>query len=97
MKKQLVELEITEYDTGNNKITFNDTVKESFDIPKTVEKLKELGANWLIKTVEVVDIDELETSIFNGELDATQFKDCVVTSVSKTLRFSKGGKKCPQK
>jgi len=50
--------------------------RESFIDSKLIAKLKALGVTSPIKTVEVVDMDELENVIYNHELDAAELTDC---------------------
>ena len=89
--KQIMEnLDIKEYKT-NNGITAKIVVqnKEKFNEPKLIEKLKILNGFTAIKTVEVVDMDELENLIYNGHIDAGQLADCKETNQVVTLRVSK--------
>lgn len=68
--------------------------RESFNEPKIIEKLKELGITTPVKTVEVIDYDELENVIYNGKLDASalaEFKD-VKQVVTLKVTKSKGEK-----
>lgn len=50
--------------------------RESFLDSKLIARLKELGITSPIKTIEVVDMDELENVIYNNKLDPRQIIDC---------------------
>lgn len=63
--------------------------RESFDDNKLITKLKELGVTTPIKTVEVVDMDELENVIYNGGLDASQLTGCKQIKEIPVLKVSK--------
>ena len=63
--------------------------KESFIDEKLIAKLKELGVVSPIKTIEVVDMDELENVIYNGWLDASELTNCKQTKEVITLKVSK--------
>lgn len=60
--------------------------RESFIDSKLLAKLKELGVTSPIKTVEVVDMDELENVIYNHQLDAAELTDCKQVKEVVTLK-----------
>lgn len=62
--------------------------RESFNEPSLIAKLKELGVTSPIKTIEVVDMDELENVIYNHKLDASEITNCKQTKEVVTLRVS---------
>lgn len=63
--------------------------RESFDDDKLLAKLKELKVTTPIKTIEIVDMDELENAIYNGDLDASKLADCKQVKEVITLKVSK--------
>ena len=63
--------------------------RESFIEDKLIAKLKELGVVSPIKTVEVVDMDELENVIYNGWLDASELTNCKQVKEIPVLKVSK--------
>ena len=63
--------------------------RESFVDEKLIAKLKELKVTSPIKTVEVVDMDELENVIYNGDLDASKLTDCKQVKEVVVLKVSK--------
>lgn len=63
--------------------------RESFIDEKLIAKLKELKVTTPIKTIEVVDMDELENVIYNGDLDASKLTDCKQVKEVITLKVSK--------
>lgn len=90
IKNMMQELEKTEFVTSDGIVAkMNVQKRESFIDDKLILKLKELGVTTPIKTIEVVDMDELENVIYNGNLDASeltgckQIKEVVVLKVSK--------------
>ena len=58
-------------------------------LDKLIAKLKELGVVSPIKTVEVVDMDELENVIYNGWLDASELTNCKQVKEIPTLKVTK--------
>ena len=60
--------------------------RESFIDDKLIAKLKELGVTSPIKTVEIVDMDELENVIYNHQLDAAELTDCKQVKEVITLK-----------
>lgn len=59
--------------------------KRKFNQDKALEVVKKLNAKWLLK--QVVDEEKLEDALATGELDASEFKDCVETSYSSAITF----------
>ena len=60
---------------------------QSMNPDKTLEVVKKLGANWLLK--EVVDMGALEDSLATHELDAKEFIDCIDTKSTVAVTFKK--------
>ena len=90
IKKLFTELNKNEFETDNGLVAkMNVQKRESFNEEKLLEKLKELGVNTPIKTIEVVDMDELENVIYNGQLDASNISDCREIKEVITLKVSK--------
>ena len=72
--------------------------RESFEEEALIEKLKELKASGkltaaevkkLIKKKEYVDMDALESAIYNSKLDAAELQPCQVVKEVVTLRISR--------
>lgn len=84
IKELMKKLNKTEFETVDGliaKITIQN--RESFDEDKLLTKIKELILNKkcthkVIKTIEVVDMDELENAIYNGEIDASELTNCKI-------------------
>lgn len=77
IKQLMSELNITEFATQNGLIAKTITQKkESFMEDKLLLKLKELGVTSPIKTIEIIDYDELENVIYNNQLNASELTDC---------------------
>jgi len=95
IKQQLAKADLDKFETSEGLIAKISTQKrESFNEEKLIQRLKELKITTPIKTVEVIDYEELENVIYNNELDATKITDCKQVKEVTTLRVSKkkGGK-----
>ena len=71
------------------KAKYTVVVSESFNEPKLLVKLKELGIEGVIKTKEYVDMEELEKVIYNGEIDPKLLADCKDVKETPRLTISK--------
>ena len=90
IKEIMKDYNIEEYETDNGLIAkMNIQKRESFIDEKLIAKLKELGVTTPIKTVEVVDIDELENVIYNGQLNASELTNCKQVKEVITLKVTK--------
>lgn len=90
IKESLNELGKTEFETESGLVAKMSTQqRESFNESKLIEKLKELNVTSPIKTIEVVDMDELENVIYNEMLDASELTPCKVIKEVITLKVSK--------
>ena len=90
IKSLLTELNKNEFETDNGLVAKMTIQKrENFNDEKLIEKLKSLGVVAPIKTIEVVDMDELENVIYNGQLDASKISECKETKEVITLKVSK--------
>lgn len=95
IKQQLAKADLDKFETSEGLIAKISTQKrESFNEEKLIQRLKELKITTPIKTVEIIDYEELENVIYNNELDATKISDCKQVKEVTTLRVSKkkGGK-----
>ena len=90
IKQQLAKADLDEFETSNGLIAKIGTQKrESFNEEKLIQKLKDLNIIAPIKTVEIIDYEELENVIYNNELDATKISDCKQVKEVNTLRVTK--------
>ena len=64
-------------------------VTENFDEGKLINRLKLLGKTKSIKMKEYVDMDILEDAIYNGEINASDLKDCKITKTQERLVVKK--------
>lgn len=85
LKKEIKGKNLSELKGSKYVAEVSERVATSFDEDKLLSKVKDIGANWLLK--EVVDEDKLEESIVKGELEAKQFNDCIIEKVSRVLKF----------
>lgn len=77
--------DILEIDKDGVIASLSITETETFNNEKLLAKVKEIGADYLIKTVEVVDMEMFESSLRHNEIEPTLFKDCVEVSVIERL------------
>lgn len=90
IKELMTELDITEYESTMGEVAkLSIQNRESFIDDKLIAKLKQLGVTTPIKTVEIVDMDELENVIYNGQLNAAELTDCKQVKQVQTLKVSK--------
>jgi hypothetical protein len=59
--------------------TYTVSKQESFDENQLVAKLKAMGIQDVIKTVEVVDMELLEAAIYDGRVCGAELSDCKIT------------------
>jgi hypothetical protein len=89
LKEAMEEWKLSSLASKKYMITYTPTEKQSMIPDKTLEVAKNEGLNWLIKTTEFVDLEELENSLVAKEIDGKLFQDCIETSTTYTLRFKK--------
>ena len=87
LKKEIKSKNLSKISGSKYVAEVSERVSTSFDDDRLLFKVKDIGANWLLK--EVVDEDKLEESLVKGELEAEQFNDCIVEKVSQVLKFKK--------
>lgn len=74
----------TEHYTAKLSVQHRQTMNED----KLLDVIKSIGRDDLIKTREYVDTDLLERAIYNGEIQAEAFKECVTIKDIPTLKIS---------
>lgn len=90
IKNMMQELQKSEFVTSDGIVAkLNIQKRESFVDDKLISKLKDLGVTTPIKTIEVVDMDELENVIYNGDLDASELSSCKQVKEVAVLKVSK--------
>ena len=87
LKKEIKSKNLSKISGSKYVAEVSERVSTSFDDDRLLFKVKDIGANWLLK--EVVDEDRLEESLVKGELEAEQFNDCIIERVSQVLKFKK--------
>ena len=85
LKKEIKSKNLSELRGSRYVAEVSERVSTSFDEDKLLSKVKDIGANWLLK--EIVDEDKLEESLVKGEIEAEQFNDCIIEKVSRVLKF----------
>lgn len=76
LKEYFKQFNATEAFSEHYRVKYSVAVQRGFDEEKLLAKLKELGATDCIKTVEVVDMNNLENAIYNKRIDAAALADC---------------------
>lgn len=72
---------------GKYSISLSVTDKTTFDEEKLINLLKAQGHTELIKTKEYVDMEELENSVYHGEIEAQSLQAAQIPKVQHTLRY----------
>jgi hypothetical protein len=88
IKNAMKELGYDKFETDDYVAKVTIQKRESFIDEKLIAKLKELNVTTPIKTIEVVDMDELENVIYNGQLDASELSSCKQVKEVVTLKVS---------
>ena len=89
LKSYFSTAETTEISSEKFKVKYSVATSRSFDEEKLIMKLKEIGATDCIKTVEVVDMNNLENAIYNKKIDAAVLADCEVIKETEKLNLYK--------
>jgi len=87
IKKIMKEQNITEFAT--NGLVAKVSVSERVDLMEDVliEKIKELGIKGIIKTREYIDMDALETALYNGLISPAALAQAQIKKEVVTLRI----------
>lgn len=72
---------------GSHKALLQEVTKQTMNPERTLLKVDEIGAEWLVDTIRVANIDKLEDSLMKNELDAKDFAECIDTNTSYRLTF----------
>lgn len=89
LKDEMKASDLEELIGSKFKAECKEVVSQSLNPERTLQKLKDLGAEWLIKTVEIVDQEALEESLYKKELDAAEFVSCMDEKSTYKLSFKK--------
>ena len=92
IKKIMAEQGITEFAT--NGLIATVSVSERVDLMEDVlmEKIKELGIKGIIKTREYIDMDALETALYNGLINPAMLAQAQTKKEVVTLRIRQEAK-----
>ena len=87
IKKTMAEQGITEFATHG--LVAKVSVSERVDLMEDVlmEKIKELGIEGIIKTREYIDMDALETALYNGLINPAMLAQAQTKKEVVTLRI----------
>lgn len=89
IKQMMKELGINVIEVPGFKATYSERVSQNFNEDKLLAKIKSLGFVDCVKTVEVVDMEKLESLIYDNELDPSELASCKETKVTPTLKLTK--------
>lgn len=89
IKQMMKELGIKVIEVPGFKATYSERVSQNFNEDKLLAKIKSLGFVDCVKTVEVVDMEKLESLIYDNELDPSELSSCKETKVTPTLKLTK--------
>lgn len=89
IKQMMKELGIKAIEVPGFKATYSERVSQNFNEDKLLAKIKSLGFVDCVKTVEVVDMEKLESLIYDNELDPSELASCKETKVTPTLKLTK--------
>lgn len=95
IKRIMSELDLSKVESETFVASYSVAKTESFDDEKLITRLKELGCHNVIKTVEVVDMELLESALYDGQIAGAELADCKVTKETPRLvvKVKKAGKK----
>lgn len=88
IKEIMAEQEITEFATHG--LVAKVSISERVDLMEDVlmEKIRELGIKGIIKTREYIDMDALETALYNGVINPAMLAQAQIKKEVVTLRIS---------
>lgn len=89
IKQMMKELGIKVIEVPGFKATYSERVSQNFNEDKLLAKIKSLGFVDCVKMVEVVDMEKLESLIYDNELDPSELASCKETKVTPTLKLTK--------
>lgn len=89
IKQMMKELGIKVIEVPGFKATYSERVSQNFNEDKLLAKIKSLGFVDCVKIVEVVDMEKLESLIYDNELDPSELASCKETKVTPTLKLTK--------
>lgn len=89
IKQMMKELNLEELEVDGFKAVYSERVTSNFNEDKLLAKIKELGFDDCVKTVEVVDMEKLESLIYDNLIDTSSLLSCKETKVTPTLKLVK--------
>lgn len=96
IKRLMVEANITEYTAGGYTAKYVVSTSESMDEDKLIDVIKKHNYPGIIKTKEYVDMDALESYLYNAKLSDDETADldkCRIVKEKVQLRLTKAKKK----
>ena len=86
-KKELKALGKESIDGSNYIAVVKPRVTTKLNQERALKVIKDIGADWLLK--EVVDEDKLNDALYQKELDASLFTDCLIEKTTYAITFKK--------
>lgn len=84
IKELLIKSQQTTYNSNGYSVTLQKRVQKSFDEPALIAYAKEHGLD-IIKTVEQIDTDALETAVYNGLISPADIEPFEVIKETMSL------------
>lgn len=92
IKKHMSENDMDTFKDGPVTASFKIQERKTMSEARLLSKLKSLGLESAIKTVEVPDQQAIEDLIYEGALDPSELDDCIDRKYVEVLRVSGGDK-----
>lgn len=89
IKSIMLGAELGEFVVDDIKASCSVSEREDFIEEALIAKLKEMKVRGIVKKKEYVDMDALESAIYNGKIDAAALADCQTKKEVVTLRVTK--------
>jgi len=90
IKKHMSENDMDTFKDGPVSASFRIQERKTMSEARLLSKLKSLGLESAIKTVEVPDQQAIEDLIYEGALDPSELDDCIDRKYVEVLRVSGG-------
>lgn len=92
IKEYFSDNDLDAYEADNGTVKMTERKSESFDEDKLIAFLKQSGHSDIVKTVETVDYDALESAIYHEDISKDEVKkmdDFKTVKITKVLNIKK--------
>lgn len=91
IKNYLIEKNLKDFTTkNNNKVSISISEKKSYIEFETIDKLKKLNLNHIIKVKEYIDMDLFERELYNSPNLEKEFESCTQIDTTYKLNVKRG-------